>query len=203
MRKKKHPCTIRFVDDKEGTKRCVKFNHSALGNYSNIPLKMMYERCENIISKDQKIKTLLPNGLFNRNNIDLFEVPKELFDFGEELKQIAVSAADGEKKWVTMGNDFFSEKYKMLRLKYLHFTASCQLVDWKLRLSLVEFDATNFGNECNYTNEGQICRIMYDGNRGEIKSPEDGVQYFFAKGRYEHKPVNVDFNPSFYTKNDK
>lgn len=194
----KKPCTIRFVppETKEGGNRCVKFSHDAKGYYSNIPLKMMLIRCESKVEK-------VIGGLFEDELIDsFFVIPKDLEDFGEKLVSEAKEIGNEERKWITAGNDFFSEDYRKLRLKYLHFTASCQIKNERAKSSGgTEMDWTNFGNECNYTSEGKICRIMYDGTNEKPASPEVGVKYLEIKSgdiNFTHQGISV--SPQLYTK---
>lgn len=198
----KHKCTLRFVDSKESDKRCVKFSHNARGYYSHIPLRMMLTR--SIIKTADIIGDLFDNKLVEM----LFPFPdnengeSDLASYGSELIELAKSD-NGKRIWVTAGDDYFSESYRKLRLKYLHFTASCQLVDWKLRFKFAEIDWSNFGNECNYTEDGKICRIMYEGNNSAIESPRDGVKIFQLNPtsqviKFEHKAITVD--PLIYQK---
>lgn len=165
---KEHPCTLRYADALDSSNSRIKFKKNSLKGYSNIPLRMMLEK----YSKEVKFQ------LFNISLIEnLYTVPQDLKDFGYSLIEIAQNIEKGERCWVIAGNDYFSDDYKNLRLKYLHFTASNQLVDWKLSLSLSEVDFGNFGNECNYDEQGKICRIMYQGNSDAQTGPEFALKY--------------------------
>ena len=122
--------------------------------------------------------------------------------FGDKLVELA-KTTNGKRIWVTAGNDYFSEAYRKLRLKYLHFTASCQLVDWKLRFKFAEIDWSNFGNECNYTQDGKICRIMYEGSNSKINSAKQGVKIFQCEptsGNIKFEHIAIEVNPILYRK---
>lgn len=194
----KHRCTGRYADSAEGDNRCVKFIHNAMGYYSNIPLRMMLARFKKKIN-DYK--------LFDENLVkDFFKFPKDLENFGKEFEKRASEIEDGKREWITVDGGYFSESYRRLRMKYIHFTASCQIFNWNLN-SFLECDWANFGNECNYDETGKICRIMYLGNKGEIDSANDGVNYMVANNRatpFKHVQIPLGVKESeLYSKPKK
>lgn len=203
-------CTLRYADSDESDSRCVKFSHNARGFYSNIPLRMMLARCT------QKVKTIKggDDSLFDSTVLEkLFPYPgsdngkSDIEYYGNSLVKLAATAESGQRLWVTAGEDYFSESYRKLRLKYLHFTASCQIVNWKLQFDFADIDWSNFGNECNYTDDGKICRIMYEGSNSNVGSSRAGVKILqirqspdqtLGNVRFTHKVIYVD--PVLYEK---
>lgn len=177
---RKHKCQIRFADseDEDGLSRCVKFNKYTLGGYSNIPLLMMIKRADKVIGKE----------LFNSPD-EYYAIPDDLESMGNAMIGLMSEKANG-RYWVTLDDgsqkQYSSEPYRLLRLKYLHFTASCQLFNWRRSIAFLEVDWANFGNECNYDSERRICRIMYDGNEMRPENSNDGVKYIYD--------INIDKN---------
>ncbi len=193
---KKHKCQIRFADSEDELSRCVKFNKYTLGGYSNIPLLMMIKRADIKIGKE----------LFNPPDA-YYAIPDDLKSMGKEMT--ALMSRNG-RYWVTLddGNQgpcrlYSSEPYRRLRLKYLHFTASCQLFNWRWSLTpfFLDVDFANFGNECNYDSNRRICRIMYDGNKERPKNCNDGVKYVYNIDIKEDNIIKVNCpSPVLYSK---
>ncbi len=170
----KYRCTGRYADSVDGDSRCVKFVHNVKGYYSNIPLRMMLARFNKQITNFK---------LFNEELVGtFFKIPNDLEKFGKSLIDRALNIEKGKREWITAGDGFFSEDYRRLRMKYLHFTASCQIFDFNTE-TIIKWDLSNFGNECNYDENGKICRIMYTGDEGEIASSKEGVNYMVVNDK--------------------
>ena len=179
--KRKHPCTIRLTDS--DSDKCVKFKRHVIGGYSNIPLSMML-----------KCIQMLPLGLqlFEKTTTP-YDIPEELNTLGHNMLKL-VNPTSGQRLWIMPKGGYGGELYQLLRLKYLHFTASSQLINWRKDWKFIEPDWSNFGNECNYDENATICRIMYNGEEKCPSSSVEGINYMYDLSNLSTPvmPVYVD-----------
>ncbi len=190
------PFTLRVADWTNE----IKFKRYAVKGYSNIPLKMM-KKC---------VVECGINWLF-QDEIVPYRTPYDLSSLEEEmLKRITVPS--GQRMWLIPHGDYSGEYYRKLRLKYLHFTSSCEI--WHLRSHVKEenmrkvkekekekeswykfgeINGANFGNNCNYDNNAKICRIMYNGDEILDGNHTKNVHYLYESGKNGMKlePIEV------------
>lgn len=182
------PCTIRAV----GEGRSILFKRNVAAGYSNIPLRMMKtyaEECINIIKGDVSYgdKTFL--------DIE-YPVPKDLKEFGETMQEKMKGNIVGKRIWWYPEDD----GYKKLRLKYLHFTSTDNILmghfnaPWTKQsddVRIFEGNMGNLGNTTNHDLNGQICRIVYHGDKGDYS-----LNYMYDLSIDEKEAVpcnNVEF----------
>lgn len=176
----KNPCTVRLTDS--DSDKCVKFKRHAIGGYSNIPLSMMM-KCVRELPLDVQ---LFPEFATP------YDIPKELSTLGNSMLE-NVNPTTNQRLWIIPEGGYGGELYQLLRLKYLHFTASSQLVNWRMDWKIFEVDWANFGNECNYDENAIICRIMYNGEEQCPSSSKEGVKYMYDMSKLSTpvKPIPV------------
>ena len=187
----------RSHDDEVCTKRVadwpneIKFKRYAMRGYSNIPLQMMIKCVEKCgITNLFKLKTYP------------YEIPIPLKSLGTNLKN-AIEKPSGQRLWMIPGGSYSSEEYRKLRLNFLHFTASCEMFHFRTRVDknkrtnniskeaiegreagIAEWNKANIGNNCNYDNEANICRIMYDGDEALKGDHKNNVHYMYDLYKY-------------------
>lgn len=181
----------------------IKFKRYSIRGYSNIPLRMM-KSC---------VESCSINWLFQEDDSmpNAYKIPGDLENIGKEMIELSKVIPKGQRTWVVPKGGYSGELYRQLRLKYLHFTSSCELMhfrskikdenfrkvkenDEKEMLSIrFEMNGANFGNNCNYDNEARICRIMYNGDE-ELKNKnehEKHVHYMYEFGNYGMKLLEL------------
>jgi len=160
----------------------IKFKRFVLCGYSNIPLEMMIE----LIGKE---KSGICQRLFNPGN-NPYAVDKipdfKLQCYGKSLVSfVKDKIVKGKRYWILPQGDYSSALYRYLRLRYLHFTASCEIAHFRTKYEgetdykLGEVNAGNFGNNCNYDNNARICRITYMGDKDLKGDHSDNVLYMY------------------------
>lgn len=180
------PYTIRVADWPNE----IKFKRFSFGGYSNIPLQMMKKCVEECGYGDLFVKSTAP-----------YEIPDDLKMLGKKMLA-KVKIPDGSRVWLMPDGNYSGENYRKLRLKYLHFTASCEIAHMRSRVDeenlhsiddkdewykIGEINWANFGNNCNYDEKARICRIVYNGdeelaegdNKGSNKDYEPNVHYMY------------------------
>ncbi|MCC8039305.1 MAG: DUF2235 domain-containing protein [Bacteroidales bacterium] len=180
-----------------------KFTGYRLGEYSTIPLKMMLTAVKGDKNKGFK-------GLF-RDDFTPYAIPGELETLSQQMVK-EVSSND-KRVWLVPEGGYSGDFYRNLRRKYLHFTASSQLLAkgkyWKLKAlwkrewqDLFALDAANFGNECNYDNNAMICRILYSGDDTSPSSCAEGVNYMYScpGEQFKIKTINGGTAPNVILK---
>ena len=177
----------------------IKFKRFVRKGYSYIPLAMMkkcFDECKfKIEGEDFK--------LFNEINEQYnYEKIKDLKDIGDRLMN-HICEPNGTRKWIIPDKKYNSEAYRNLRLHFLHFTSSCELIHMRTLVSSdkmhevkkdnkdiksdwlpVECNPGNFGNNCNYDDDANICRIMYDGDKKLEGDHKDNVHYMYEFDEY-------------------
>jgi len=131
--------------------------------FSNVPLHLMAERAS-IITKRCLFtdgSEYIPNKFWERG---YYEIPKGLCEFYEYVRGKVINSKGGYREWVFPdGGSYSSEKYRNLRLHYLHFTSEQKFGSsriWDIQ------NATNIQNANNnkrYYNV--ISRIIYHGDK--------------------------------------
>ena len=177
----KNPCTIRLADSE--TDKCVKFKRHVIGGYSNIPLSMMIKYIQRLQLNIQLFpETTTP-----------YDIPNELTVLGNDILK-HVNPGSSQRLWVIPKGGYGGVLYRLLRLKYLHFTASSQLINWRMDWKIFETDWANFGNECNYDENATICRIMYNGEKECPSTSIEGIHYMYDMSNLSTpiKPIIVD-----------
>ena len=193
-------------DDEVCTKRVadwpneIKFKRYVMRGYSNIHLQMMklcVEKCG--IKNFFKVK------------IYPYEIPVHLKRLGSNLLKV-IEVPSGKRLWLLPGGSYSSEEYRNLRLNFLHFTSSCEIWHLKTRVeenkrtkkiipkdaiegsetSFVELNKANVGNNCNYDEHANICRIMYDGDEFLRGDHEVNIHYMYELSGHEYglKEIN-------------
>ena len=186
----------------------IKFKRYSLRGYSNIPLRMMKSCVENcsidwLFQKDDS----MPNA---------YKIPDFLEDIGKKMIELTKVIPQGQRIWVVPKGGYSGEFYRTLRLKYLHFTSSCELMHYRSKvkdenmrkikekdkekefiITLLprEMNWGNFGNNCNYDNAARICRIMYNGDE-ELKDKnqhEKHVHYMYEFSKYGMTLEELDY----------
>lgn len=186
----------------------IKFKRYSLRGYSNIPLRMMKSCVENcsidwLFQKDDS----MPNA---------YKIPDFLEDIGKNMIELTKVIPQGQRIWVVPKGGYSGEFYRTLRLKYLHFTSSCELMHYRSKvkdenmrkikerdkekefiITLLprEMNWGNFGNNCNYDNAARICRIMYNGDE-ELKDKnqhEKHVHYMYEFSKYGMTLEELDY----------
>lgn len=195
-------------DDEVCTKRVadwpneIKFKRYVMGGYSNIPLRMMI----------QCVEKCGMTWLFKTSTYP-YEIPGHLKELGVNMLN-EIDKPSGQRLWLIPGGKYAGEKYRKLRLNFLHFTSSCEL--WHFRTSVdeskrtkkdiskeaieggegafvfAELNGANIGNNCNYDEHANICRIMYDGDEALEGNHEDNVHYMYdlSEPKYGIKEQN-------------
>lgn len=97
----------------------IKFKRYAMRGYSNIPLLMMKKCVENCGITWLFIQKTYP-----------YEIPQNLKDIGNKMLNTVVIPS-GKRLWLIPGGSYSGEKYRKLRLNYLHFTSSCELMHFR------------------------------------------------------------------------
>lgn len=187
----------------------IKFKRYSIRGYSNIPLRMMKSCVENCSI----------NWLFQQDDSmpNAYKIPVDLKNIGEEMIKLTKVTPEGQRTWVVPKGGYSGELYRTLRLKYLHFTSSCELMHYRSKvkdenmrkikeqdkekefiITLLprEMNFANFGNNCNYDNEARICRIMYNGDE-ELKDKnehEKHVHYMYEFGKYGMRLLELKKN---------
>lgn len=183
----------------------IKFKRYTLGGYGNIPLQMMVGCFKKCIQKST-------NG---RESIKLFkekttpyDIPTDLEEFGKNLITTASVCPHGERLWLMPKGGYSGEFYQKLRLKYLHFTSSCEILHFRVPINndfatptkrndntindnkenifnCIDTEFANFGNNCNYDNNARICRIMYNGD-DNYESNMESTEKAKKENKYVH-----------------
>ena len=177
----KNPCTVRLTDS--DSDKCVKFKRHAIGGYSNIPLSMMM-KCVRELPLDLQLFA---------ESATPYDIPIELTTLANNMLK-HVNPASSQRLWIIPKGGYGGELYRLLRLKYLHFTASSQLINWRMDWKVIEPDWANFGNECNYDENSTICRIMYNGEELCPSSSKEGINYMYDMSKLSTRvePIFVD-----------
>lgn len=164
----------------------IKFKRFSYGGYGSIPLKMMkkcFEKCGCI---DLFIDTTTP-----------YEIPTDLKEFGNNMLDL-IGVPCGQRIWAVPNGGYSGEFYRKLRLKYLHFTSSCEIAHFRTKVNKEkmhkakdsdkdkeswykygELNGANFGNNCNYDNDAHICRIVYFGDENIEGDHQSNVHYMY------------------------
>ena len=183
------PCTIRVVNGPNN----LKFKRNVKAGYSNIPLDMMMTYAEN------KMKSGVPvpdpdipfMELFDTEHIKReYPIPDDLKEMSEAIKGITLEKA--KRYWIYPKDD----DYKELRMKYLHFTSTYRTFHINNVLSknakLFEGNLGNIANTPNQDSKGRICRIVYNGDKGDYN-----INYMYnddvKKEDVIISPCSVDF----------
>ena len=196
----------------------IKFKRFSLKGYSNIPLMMM-KSCVEKKGIDWLFQPEIPN---------VYSIPKDLTNLGNEMINIIAGtdselvvkpeSIDGKRLWLCPAGGYSGENYRKLRLMYLHFTSSCELMHYRSKIKDEnmrkikekdsekespilgflprEFNLANFGNNCNYDNDARICRIMYNGdvspNQKEWDNYQNYIHYMYELGEVQYSTKFVE-----------
>ena len=174
----------------------IKFKRYVMQGYSNIPLRMMI----NCVNKQGF------QFLFEEDDV-YYTVPDQLKDMSKRMIN-AVEGVAGRRVWLLPGNCYSSNQYRKLRLNFLHFTSTCELGHFRTPVKtenrtkdkdidsitgresfFVEFQGGNFGNNCNYDNYANICRIMYNGDKELSGDHEQNVHYMYELSQMGLKEI--------------
>ncbi len=192
----KKPFTLRVADWTNE----IKFKRFSIGGYGNIPLQMMKKCFEECGCINLFIKSTTP-----------YDIPPDLTGFGDNLKNLITIPA-GQRIWAVPEGGYSGEFYRKLRLKYLHFTSSCEIAHHRTKvkkenvhhskksdkeepwykLGKLEFNGANFGNNCNYDNDAHICRIVYYGDEKLVGDHQSNVHYMYELSNTTSK-VDVSY----------
>lgn len=180
-------------DGEVATKRVVetdndiKFKRYVTRGYSNIPLRMMLANAE------EHGCDLFPSHA----NVKEYKIPNPLEDIGKKMLN---HAKESGRVWLMPEFGYSGEVYRLLRQNYLHFTASCKIIHTRTTIkeenrtsertgsikvdgaenSIFEVHWENIGNNCNYDDDATICRIMYNGDPGNLKGDhKDNLHYVY------------------------
>lgn len=179
----KKPYTLRVADWPNE----IKFKRFSYGGYGNIPLQMMKKCFENCGCIDLFLDSTTP-----------YDIPLDLSVFGDNLMSLMTKPA-GQRIWAVPTGGYSGEFYRKLRLKYLHFTSSCEIAHHRTKvkkenvhhskksdkeepwykLGKLEINGANFGNNCNYDNDAHICRIIYYGDKELKGDHQSNVHYMY------------------------
>lgn len=185
------PYTLRVADWPNE----IKFKRYALGGYGNIPLNMM-KNC---------VETCGIDWLF-KEKTDPYCIPEDLKTLGDSMISKVAKPA-GQRVWLMPNGGYSGSVYRKLRLKYLHFTSSCEIIhfrtkvdknkshedkDSKFPFTELERNWGNFGNNCNYDNDANICRIMYDGDETLSGDHTNNVHYMYEMKEYGAQQTQIN-----------
>lgn len=168
----------------------IKFKRYVEGGYGTIPLRIMMKSV-----RDCHIKWLF------REESTLYTIPEDsdLKSLWSRFDKMSLDPSEIEgkrRKWFIPENNYSGEKYKRIRLKYLHFTSSCEIHHLRMPVNdefyptelekndgtkikqedlrnVLDIEFANFGNNCNYDNEARICRIMYYADKPQNSGKKD------------------------------
>lgn len=142
---------------KEKTNSSIEFKHDPiyLYQYSNIPLKFMYQRA---LKKAPKLKEL---RLFNAYPENEYPIPGFNSGFLADMWSTLKSNINSNGRFCyLLGKGYSSEVYKLIRQHYLHFTSTDKL-----------HSAGDLGNPPGRKNSehfSDICRLVYRGDWGDM-----------------------------------
>lgn len=123
-----------------------------LAGYSNIPLSLMKDRAnKSKVNKSKCRFAEFPKGRF--------VVPKGLKKINELCKSEVDKISCG-RKWIFPGGSYSSDEYRNLRHRYLHFSATDELLS--KHNSIVHSPNIK---------DGTICRIVYRGQKNALSNP--------------------------------
>lgn len=182
------PCTRRITDGPW----YVKFKRNVKAGYSNIPLSMMIQYADSKITSQAPIPSIQFIKLFDINYInEEYPVPSDLNSMSTKMIEIIKDTETKKRLWLYPKDD----DYKKLRMKYLHFTSTYRLYHASKPENGVKWKEGSFGNIANTPNqdlEGRICRIVYNGDKGDYN-----INYMYnddvKKEDVIISPCSVDF----------
>lgn len=162
------PCTIRVMDEEHSfiKKDTILFKRNIAAGYSNIPLRMMKKYAKKCL-----------DNIGNVYDADIFldteyPIPIDLQDVGKEMQEMMTKDIVGKRVWLYPKDN----EYRNLRLKYLHFTSTDEKLighfnaPWAKQsddVRIFEGNMGNLGNTPNHDLDGQICRIVYHGDKDD------------------------------------
>lgn len=183
------PYTLRVADWPNE----IKFKRYALGGYGNIPLNMM----------KKSVEACGINWLF-KEKTDPYCIPDDLKELGESMIS-KIKQPAGQRMWLMPQGGYSGAFYRKLRLKYLHFTSSCEIAHLRAKVDedkshekkdkwyqFGEINFGNVGNNCNYDNDANICRIMYDGDETLSGDHTNNVHYMYEMAAYGTKTIQIN-----------
>lgn len=160
----------------------VYFQRFVKRGLSDIPLAMMLAQCKTCMGD-----IFTPCVIYDYKKT----LEMNLVAMGDKMVEIAGKKVRGKRIWIVPGGAISSEKYKRLRLQYIHFTSTSSLGhirnpfrNWELNKPFVA-SAGNLGNKPNFDLNGLMCRITYDGDP-KIFGDEDysqAVKYMYELGQ--------------------
>lgn len=182
------PCTRRITDGPW----YVKFKRNVKAGYSNIPLSMMIQYADSKITSQVPIPSTQFIKLFDINYInEEYPIPSDLNSMSTKMIEIIKDTETKKRLWLYPKDD----DYKKLRMKYLHFTSTYRLYHASKPENGVKWKEGSFGNIANTPNqdlEGRICRIVYNGDKGDYN-----INYMYnddvKKEDVIISPCSVDF----------
>lgn len=196
------PCTARAVENDRLMFHHIKFRRNVKRGYSDIPLAMMlkYYECCGCLPLFESI----PDEYNYTKNSDLQVL-------GDNMMKHVMSppVPGGRRIWLYPGGNYYSDAYRKLRKKYLHFTSIGTSFHFSSAGSVIHFNLTmpfinqtgpiqiglgNFGNTPNFDLNGVLCRITYDGDEVKPDSHESGVKYLYELPTDDCDVKNVEGN---------
>ena len=173
-------CTTRAVENDDNGFHHIKFRRNVKRGYSDIPLAMMlkyYESCGCL-----PLFEPIPDEYNYTKNSDLQVLGNNM------MKHVMSPPVPGGRRiWLYPGGSYDSPTYKMLRMKYLHFTSTGRIVHFNFTMPFInqtgpihtDSAGANFGNKPNFDLNGVLCRINYDGDEAKPDSFKSGVKYLY------------------------
>ncbi len=170
----------------EHDKKVIYFKRFVYRGWSDVSLEMMIKYCTKMgfpVFGPNKIYNYLENLNSNDNVLNL----------AKNLVNSIQSYEEGKRYWVTIADDISSEKYRELRLNYIHFTSSSSILHSKNPFRNKELNAplggslANFGNKPNFDLNGVLCRINYHGDKRNYSGENEYVEAVcYLDEMYEH-----------------
>lgn len=170
----------------------IKFKRYVEGGYSVIPLHMMLKVIKNCGMEWLFDNCFKENGDKQEINTAPYAIPNDadLNSLWEGVNNLKLEDLYGKRIWLIPKEEqsektsYSADKYRRMRLKYLHFTSSCEIHHFRMPVkkeftptglkkndgsivekedlsNILDIELANFGNNCNYDNNAKICRIMY------------------------------------------
>lgn len=180
------PYTLRVADWPNE----IKFKRFSNGGYSNIPLGMMIKSyC--ISQKGTDVCCLFGNNItvdaftcdtISKLTYNNYGPPAELVEMGNKmLNCVNVDKTLSKRVWICPDGGYSGQNYKNLRLKFLHFTSSCEI--WHFRSSVSDDDFHGISKE-------------YINRDGEIEIKNQDKEGFLGT-KLEINGANFGNNPNY------
>lgn len=187
LNKEGKPYTLRYAEWPNE----IKFKRFSNGGYSNIPLGMMIKSYW-MSQKDTNVRSLFGDNITEDANFTCdiiaqltssnYRIPEELVTIGNQMLNCVNAEKTLNKRiWICPDGGYSGESYRKLRLKFLHFTSSCEI--WHFRSPVRKKDYHGISKEHIKSN-------------GEIEVKNQDKEGVFGT-QLEINPANFGNNPNY------